>query len=87
MRAAPSCGRCPTARADKLLAATPEEFERELERDFDRALGGIRLASERLKFPLWRMSADAYVIARVALVGDAATWCIHWQGRARISVC
>jgi len=62
----------PTARADKLLVATPEAFERELERDFDGALGKVRLESERLKFPLWRLSADAYVSARVALVGDAA---------------
>jgi 2-octaprenylphenol hydroxylase len=62
----------PTARADKLLMATPEVFERELERDFDGALGKVRLESERLKFPLWRLSADAYVSARVALVGDAA---------------
>jgi len=62
----------PTARAEKLLAAAPDVFERELERDFDGALGKVQLASERLKFPLWRLSADAYVTARVALVGDAA---------------
>jgi 2-octaprenylphenol hydroxylase len=62
----------PTARAEQLLAVPPEEFERELERDFDSALGPVRLESERLKFPLWRQSADAYVTARVALVGDAA---------------
>jgi 2-octaprenylphenol hydroxylase len=62
----------PTARAERLLAATPEVFERELETDFDGALGKVRLVSERLKFPLWRLSAEAYVTARVALVGDAA---------------
>jgi 2-octaprenylphenol hydroxylase len=62
----------PTARADKLLVATPEVFERELERDFDGALGKVRLESERLKFPLWRLSAEAYVSTRIALVGDAA---------------
>ncbi|HEV7608635.1 MAG TPA: FAD-dependent monooxygenase [Steroidobacteraceae bacterium] len=62
----------PTARAEKLLAATPEAFERELERDFDGALGKVQLRSERLKFPLWRLSANAYVTERVALVGDAA---------------
>lgn len=62
----------PAARGEKLLAAGPEEFERELERDFDGALGAVRLASERVKFPLWRLSADRYVAARVALVGDAA---------------
>jgi 2-octaprenylphenol hydroxylase len=32
----------------------------------------VRLASERVKFPLWRLSAEHYVEARVALVGDAA---------------
>jgi 2-octaprenylphenol hydroxylase len=62
----------PTARADRLLAAAPEAFERELETDFDGALGTVKLASERLAFPLWRLSAHAYVTARVALVGDAA---------------
>jgi 2-octaprenylphenol hydroxylase len=62
----------PTARAEELLAATPAAFERELEKDFDGALGKVQLASERLKFPLWRLSASAYVIERVALVGDAA---------------
>jgi len=44
----------------------------ELEKDFDGALGKVQLASERLKFPLWRLSASAYVTERVALVGDAA---------------
>ncbi|MBC8027830.1 MAG: FAD-dependent monooxygenase [Steroidobacteraceae bacterium] len=62
----------PTARAEKLLHATPAQFERELESDFDGALGTVRLDSERLKFPLWRLSAASYVSARVALVGDAA---------------
>ena len=61
-----------TARAEKLLVASPPDFERELEQDFDAALGTTRLASERLKFPLWRLSADSYVTERVALVGDAA---------------
>jgi 2-octaprenylphenol hydroxylase len=62
----------PTARAEALLTATTESFEVALEADFDGALGKVRLVSERLKFPLWRLSADSYVAARVALVGDAA---------------
>ena len=62
----------PTARAERLLSIAPEAFERELESDFDGALGTVKLVSERLRFPLWRLSADAYVTARVALVGDAA---------------
>ena len=62
----------PTARAEKLLLVPAQQFERELEQDFDSALGAVRLASERLRFPLWRLSADHYVAERVALVGDAA---------------
>jgi 2-octaprenylphenol hydroxylase len=62
----------PTARAERLLLATPADFERELESDFDGALGPVRLESERLKFPLWRLTAENYVSARIALVGDAA---------------
>jgi 2-octaprenylphenol hydroxylase len=71
-------GRCsivwslPTARAEKLLVAPPAEFLRALEEDFDGALGKLELVSERLKFPLWRLTAEHYVSARVALVGDAA---------------
>jgi 2-octaprenylphenol hydroxylase len=62
----------PTARAERLLSVAPEAFERELEKDFDSALGKVSLASARVKFPLWRLSADRYVTSRVALVGDAA---------------
>jgi 2-octaprenylphenol hydroxylase len=62
----------PTARAERLLAVSPEAFERELESDFDGALGKVKLVSERVTFPLWRLSANAYVTARVALIGDAA---------------
>ena len=62
----------PSARAERLLALPPAVFERELESDFDGALGKVRLVSDRVKFPLWRLSANAYVTARVALVGDAA---------------
>ncbi len=62
----------PTARAERLLGVAPEAFERELESDFDGALGKVKLDSERLTFPLWRLSAERYVTARVALVGDAA---------------
>jgi 2-octaprenylphenol hydroxylase len=73
-----SDGRCsivwslPTARAERLLEMSPEAFERELEVDSDGALGKVRLVSERIRFPLWRLSADRYVMPRVALVGDAA---------------
>ena len=62
----------PTARAERLLGMAPEAFAVELEKDFDGALGRVQLASERVKFPLWRISAEHYVTARLALVGDAA---------------
>jgi 2-polyprenylphenol 6-hydroxylase len=71
-------GRCsivwslPTARAARLLAAPPPEFVRALEEDSDGVLGRLELASERLQFPLWRLSAEHYAAARVVLVGDAA---------------
>jgi len=62
----------PTARAERLLAVPPADFELELDKDFDTALGACRLNSDRLKFPLWRLSAENYVTERVVLVGDAA---------------
>lgn len=62
----------PVARAGMLLGVSAEAFERALEQDLDGALGKVKLESERLKFPLWRLSADRYVTSRVALVGDAA---------------
>ncbi|MEJ0087090.1 MAG: FAD-dependent monooxygenase [Pseudomonadota bacterium] len=62
----------PTARAEQLLATAPQDFERELEKDFDAALGKVKLESARLKFSLWRLSAASYISSRVALVGDAA---------------
>lgn len=62
----------PTPRAERLLTVAPEAFERELEQDLDGALGKVQLASERIRFPLWRLTAEHYVTARLALVGDAA---------------
>jgi 2-polyprenylphenol 6-hydroxylase len=62
----------PTARAERLLTASAEDFQRELEKDFDGALGPLTLVSERAQFPLWRLNAEHYVTARLALVGDAA---------------
>jgi 2-octaprenylphenol hydroxylase len=47
-------------------------FTEALDRASDHALGRTRLMSERLSFPLSRMSAPRYVAQRVALIGDAA---------------
>ncbi len=60
------------ARAQALLAVTPEEFARALDEGSDRALGATHLVSERRSFPLQRLSAPRYVSERVALLGDAA---------------
>lgn len=62
----------PTARAERLLSLSAEAFERELEQDADGVLGPLQLASERVQFPLWRLTAEHYVTSRIALVGDAA---------------
>lgn len=58
--------------APALLEAPAEAFAAELERAADRALGAVRLVSERSAFPLRRMQAHRYVTQRCALIGDAA---------------
>jgi len=60
------------AAAATLLSAGAEEFGEALTRAADRALGGVRLASERLSFPLHSLAAHRYAAERIALVGDAA---------------
>ena len=60
------------ALAASLSAASPGDFALQLERASDSALGATRLVSERVAFPLQRLSAQRYVACRVALVGDAA---------------
>jgi 2-octaprenylphenol hydroxylase len=61
-----------TERARALLAATPEDFSRELDRASDLALGVTRLVSERVSFALQGLAAERYVSERCALIGDAA---------------
>ncbi len=61
-----------TAVAESLLKASLTEFEAELHRASDAALGATRLASERASFPLRRLAAHHYAAHRVALIGDAA---------------
>ena len=60
------------ARAADLLSLGDTGFAQELDRASDLALGGTRLVSERLSFPLIRLAAQRYVAQRVALIGDAA---------------
>jgi 2-octaprenylphenol hydroxylase len=59
-------------RAAHLLSLSDAGFAEELDRASDRALGGTRLVTERLSFPLLRLAAQRYVAQRVALIGDAA---------------
>jgi 2-octaprenylphenol hydroxylase len=58
--------------ATRLGALSAAEFESELNRASDLALGATRLASERSMFPLKRIGAHRYVTQRCALIGDAA---------------
>jgi 2-octaprenylphenol hydroxylase len=60
------------ALATTLLAASPEDFARELDRASDGALGATRLVSDRASFPLRKLTAHRYVAHRCALIGDAA---------------
>ena len=58
--------------ATSLSAQSAAEFESELNRASDLALGTTRLVSERSAFPLKRIGAHRYVTQRCALIGDAA---------------
>jgi 2-octaprenylphenol hydroxylase len=55
-----------------LAAMSASDFEIELNRGSDLALGQTRLVSERITFPLKRLAAHNYVAHRCALIGDAA---------------
>jgi 2-octaprenylphenol hydroxylase len=58
--------------AEKLVAATPEAFARELESASDHVLGGVEVAATRARFPLQLAHAREYTRPRFALLGDAA---------------
>ncbi len=63
---------CDAEDGAKLLAASTAEFERELQRESDDALGATRLITDRASFPLQRMAAHRYTAHRCVLIGDAA---------------
>lgn len=58
--------------AASLLALTQREFEQELMRQADGVLGGVKLCTERLSFPLHKLTAHRFTAHRCALIGDAA---------------
>jgi 2-polyprenylphenol 6-hydroxylase len=58
--------------AKVLLEVPAADFEGELDRASDRALGGTRLVSDRASFSLRSLVAHRYAAQRVALIGDAA---------------
>jgi 2-polyprenylphenol 6-hydroxylase len=58
--------------AKVLLEVPSADFEGELDRASDRALGGTRLVSDRASFSLRSLAAHRYAAQRVALIGDAA---------------
>jgi 2-polyprenylphenol 6-hydroxylase len=58
--------------ATRLVALSSADFATELDRASDLALGATRIVSERVAFPLQRLSAHRYITQRCALIGDAA---------------
>ncbi|HEV2268073.1 MAG TPA: FAD-dependent monooxygenase [Steroidobacteraceae bacterium] len=58
--------------AAPLLAMSPSAFEEELLRQSDAVLGAVKLRTERLSFPLHKLTAHRFTAHRCALIGDAA---------------
>ena len=58
--------------AAPLLAMSPTAFEEELLRQSDSVLGAVKLRTERLSFPLHKLTAHRFTAHRCALIGDAA---------------
>jgi 2-polyprenylphenol 6-hydroxylase len=58
--------------AAPLLAMSQSDFEQELLRHSDGVLGAVRLRTERLSFPLNKLTANRFTAHRCALIGDAA---------------
>jgi len=60
------------AAAASLLAMSQSAFEQELLRQSDGVLGAVKLRTDRLSFPLHRLTAHRFTAHRCALIGDAA---------------
>jgi len=60
------------AAAAPLLAMSRSAFEQELLRQSDGVLGALKLRTERLSFPLHKLTAHRFTAHRCALIGDAA---------------
>jgi 2-polyprenylphenol 6-hydroxylase len=58
--------------AAPLLAMSQGDFEQELLRQSDAVLGALKLRTERLSFPLHKLTAHRFTAHRCALIGDAA---------------
>ena len=58
--------------AAPLLAMPQSDFEQELLRQSDSVLGAAKLRTERVSFPLQRLTALRFTAHRCALIGDAA---------------
>jgi len=62
----------PTAEAERVMQLDKDTFHDELAGAFANRLGDITDSGERESWPLRRLHAEHYVIARAALIGDAA---------------
>ncbi len=58
--------------AAPLLAMSQSDFAQELLRQSDGVLGAAKLRTERLSFPLYKLTAHRFTAHRCALIGDAA---------------
>jgi 2-polyprenyl-6-methoxyphenol hydroxylase-like FAD-dependent oxidoreductase len=58
--------------AGSLLGLPQSDFEQELLRQSDCVLGAPKLVTERLSFPLNKLTASRFTAHRCALIGDAA---------------
>lgn len=58
--------------AEPLLAMSQSAFEQELLGQSDGVLGAVKLRTERLSFPLHKLTAHRFTAHRCALIGDAA---------------